>query len=565
MAAGPAYAAPGGLDLSFGSGGFATAPANSTYPSTGANEIALTPTGQILAAGLLYDGSIYRFSVQRFNSNGSIDTSFGDGGLATAALPAGTAINAVTGVGAQPDGSVVVGARVYPTPAATPGKFAVVRFTPTGELDTGFDGDSAGNGILQLEIGPILPPAPSETARKLIVEPSGKIVMSGGSYYSSTASLAIGRLNADGTWDSSFSGDGKLSVPFNTTAVDFKALADVPGDAGYVIGGFALPGGGPTITQPTLVRITEGGALDSSFAGGPGNKSATPGIVTYYWSADNTQLGEVVAVAPAPGGGFVAGGYQNTPASGTFLGMARYSASGALDPSFGTSGVRLSQIGGGNSGVNDLAVQPDGKILGGLSGVDFNTGFVGRFHTDGSPDTTFGSGGLVDPTSAGISRVALQPDGKLVTTVARLGQTNTTLMRLLADDPVVPEIVPELKITSPSKRKLKRSKLRTLAGTAGPAGLVKKVEIALRRKDSKLLKKKKRCAWLSSTKVKFKHTKASKGKCSKPYFRKASGTTKWKYRVTKSLPVGSYALTARVTLIDGRSASKTFSFKLKRK
>ena len=75
---------------------------------------------------------------------------------------------------------------------------------------------------------------------------------------------------------------------------------------------------------------------------------------------------------------------------------------------------------------------------------------------------------------------------------------------LLADDPVVPPADPVLTITSPSKKKLKRAKLRKLAGTAGPAGLVKKVEVALLRKDSKLLKKKKRCQWLSSAKAKFK-------------------------------------------------------------
>ncbi|MGK2878484.1 MAG: delta-60 repeat domain-containing protein [Solirubrobacterales bacterium] len=572
-----ALAAPGDLDPTFGVGGFATAPTNATFPSTGAEEIALTASGQILAAGSLYDAGAYSISVQRFNPDGSIDSSFGDGGLATAALPAGTAINAVTGVGAQPDGSVVVGARVYPTtPINAPGLFAVIRFTSSGQLDPTFDGDSVGNGILMLNIGPPGPPAPSETARKLIVEPSGKIVMSGESYYEAYmsagaySSLAIGRLNVDGTWDSSFSGDGKLSIPFTTTDLDFRALADVPGDAGYVMGGRVLPGGGPTITQPTLVRITEGGALDTSFIGGAGNHSPTPGIVTYYWSADNTQLGEINTVAPAPGGGFVAGGYQNThpdPSTyATFMGLARYTATGALDTSFGTSGVRLLQIGGGGSAAYDLAVQPDGKTLGGLAGVDSNTGFVGRFNTDGSTDAGYGSSGLVNPSALNASRIELQPDGKLVVSVARSGQANTTLMRLLPDPPATssrPIDPPTATVTSPKSKSMKASKLHLLSGTAGPSGSVKSVKVALQRKDSKALKKKRRCYWMKGMKAKFKSVKATKGRCSKPYYLSASGTNSWKYRVTRTLPKGSYVLTVRVTLLDGRTGLFKMNFRLK--
>lgn len=568
-----AAAAPGDLDAAFGLGGFATAPTNSTFPTTGANEIALTDTGQILAAGSINDAGIYRVSVQRFNSDGTIDSSFGDGGLATAALPSGMAINVVTGVGAQPDGSVVVGARVYPTPAATPGQFAVIRFTPSGQLDTGFDGDSAGNGILLLTIGPPGPPSPSETARKLIVEPSGKIVMSGESFYAAYggsgqySSLAIGRLNVDGTWDTGFSTDGKLSIPFSTSDLDFWTLTDVPGDAGYVMGGRALPSSGPTITQPTLVRIKEDGTLDTSFTGDSENKSPTPGIVTYYWSSDNTRLGEIRAVAPAPGGGIVAGGYQNVLLGPTtFLGLARYTVSGARDTSFGTNGVMLEQVGGGPSTAYDIALQSDGKILAGLAGKDGNTGFVGRFNTDGSSDTSFGNGGVVDPAAQNVDRVMLQSDGKVVAKVARGGQTNTTLMRLLtAPDAAPGSGAPTVKITSPPKRSLKASKLKSFAGTAGPAGSIKKVEIALQRKNSKLLKKHKKCSWLSSSKAKFKNNSAKHGKCSKLRYLKASGTTNWKYKLSKSVPVGSYALTARVTLISGAIAKKTYAFKLTKK
>ncbi|MFT4050175.1 MAG: hypothetical protein QM648_10125 [Solirubrobacterales bacterium] len=562
-------AAPGALDTSFGIGGFATAPINTTYPGSVAYDIALSPTGQIVAAASRNDGGVYRVMVQRFNADGSTDTSFGDGGLATAEIPTGFAINVVAGVGVQPDGSVVVGARVYPTPATTPGVFAVIRFTPSGQLDTGFDGDSAGNGILMLTVGPPGPPNPSEVLRDLIVEPSGKIVMAGDSEYSGHANLSVGRLNPDGTWDTSFSGDGKFSQVFTTTDLDFWSIADVPGDGGYAIGGRLLPGSGPTITQPTVVRIKEDGTLDTSFTGGVGNLSPTPGVVTYLWSTDNTRLGEIKAVVADPAGGFIAGGYQNAPLPNPgYYGLARYTATGALDPSFGSGGLKIDRIGGGGSAIYDLAVQPNGKILAGMSGVDSNTGFVGRFNSDGSPDTSFGNDGVVDPAAYAADRIALQPDGKLVVSVRRTGQTETTLMRLLtADDPIstLPVLTPTVKISTPAKKSLKTSKLKAISGTAGPAGSIAKVEIALQRKDSKLLKKHKKCAWLSSSKAKFKNSSAKKGKCRSPRYLKVAGSTSWKYKLKKTLPVGSYALTARVTLTSGAIATKTYSFKLTKK
>jgi hypothetical protein len=82
--------------------------------------------------------------------------------------------------------------------------------------------------------------------------------------------------------------------------------------------------------------------------------------------------------------------------------------------------------------------------------------------------------------------------------------------------------------------------------------------------DKKLLKKKKKCEWLSSGKAKFKRTKAKKGKCSSPYYRTAAGTDKWNYRISKPLPAGSYKLTVRVTSTSGQTALKTYSFKLKK-
>jgi uncharacterized delta-60 repeat protein len=93
-----------------------------------------------------------------------------------------------------------------------------------------------------------------------------------------------------------------------------------------------------------------------------------------------------------------------------------------LDPSFGSGGTVLSDLA---SGASAIALQPDGKIV--LAGSDFDSQglqrlVVTRFNADGSPDSTFGSGGKValqlgsgPVPSSGATAVALQPDdGKIV-------------------------------------------------------------------------------------------------------------------------------------------------------
>jgi predicted phage tail protein len=114
-------------------------------------------------------------------------------------------------------------------------------------------------------------------------------------------------------------------------------------------------------------------------------------------------------------------------------------------------------------------------------------------------------------------------------------------------------------ITAPAKKSIKSSKLKTLSGTAAANTSVTKVEIALQRSDSKLLKSKKQCLWLKN-KSKFAKVKAVKKKCSTPKWLVAKGTANWSYRVSK-LSKGSYVLSVRATPAGGdagRTAVKKF-------
>lgn len=557
---GPAAAAPGDYDPSFGTAGVATAPPSTSLAGTGANAITIDAQGRIVTAGSTYDtlSSRWVFTVHRFLPSGAMDEGFGTDGLAIIPMTDEWSINTVAGVGIQPDGRIVVGARVQPlSPINAPGKYGVVRLTSTGVLDTDFDGGVAADGILRLEVGPNGPPAGSEVERRLSVDETGRILISGGTYYEGPPTqmrATMARLTPQGTFDTSFSSDGKFDLLLPTSDSDLKAFADMPGANGYALGGRTIPNTGPTVGQPTIVRVSEAGDPVSGFTS---SLSSTPGRSTTYWQGDPTKLAEIYALVGLPGGGILAGGYQNPG----YAVLAKYTPTGGLDPSFGVGGVRMLQLGGGFSMVNELVLQPDGKILAAMNGTDANHGFVARFRTNGLLDPTFGTGGVVEiGPSGGADALALQSDGKVVA-VARRGAPDTTVVRLLGDPslPASPSVV----VTSPAGKKVKAKKLKALSGTAGPAPSVATVRIALQRVDKQLLREDQRCLWLVNHKARFKKVKETGTRCDPPVYRRATGKSAWKYALRKRLRVGTYVLHAQVRLDDGRTATVRKRFRVK--
>src|SRR5262245_16146517 len=106
---GGALAASSDFDPSFGSGGLAAVTTDAGYGTYGASYVALAPDGKIVAVSADQDS----VGVERFTANGLPDTTFSTDGLAFADVPGPDQINTLTGVGVQPDGSVVLSARLY--------------------------------------------------------------------------------------------------------------------------------------------------------------------------------------------------------------------------------------------------------------------------------------------------------------------------------------------------------------------------------------------------------------------------------------------------------------------
>jgi uncharacterized delta-60 repeat protein len=159
---------------------------------------------------------------------------------------------------------------------------------------------------------------------------------------------------------------------------------------------------------PTPSRA-EPGQLDVAF-GVDGQRTTDLGG-TYDWG---------YATAVQPDGRILAAGVTNSRGTYDFV-VTRYLAGGALDPSFGDSGVAITDFGGSKDWAYALALQPDGRIV--VAGVSDRSGSqdfaLARYDSTGHLDPSFGNGGLVltpvrPLTTDIVHGLAIQPDGKIV-------------------------------------------------------------------------------------------------------------------------------------------------------
>jgi uncharacterized delta-60 repeat protein len=195
---------------------------------------------------------------------------------------------------------------------------------------------------------------------------------------------------------------GDLDSTFNTTGVATTAVTANNDEAHAVAiqpdGKIVTVGRSVGATEFALVRYTSAGALDTTFG--------TGGIVRTAFAQASLN-----AVALQADGKIVVGGFTQSPQVFT---VARYTAAGTLDGSFGSAGI-VTTSAGGNSEVFGLAIQPDGKIVAaGKGGGDF---VVVRYNPGGSLDLSFNFTGVVTTSfggDEGATAVKLQSDGKIV-------------------------------------------------------------------------------------------------------------------------------------------------------
>lgn len=190
----------------------------------------------------------------------------------------------------------------------------------------------------------------------------------------------------------------------------------------------------------------------------------------------------------------------------------------------------------------------------------------------GAPDPSFGDAGYSGralPGNGWANAAALTTTDRVIVVGHDSGNV-TALSVKLRDDPVLPLIpTASARIKSPGKSRLRRKKLKRIAGTAvGTGAAVARVEIALIKIGSR---KSKRCVWLRSGKPSFRKVRKPRSGCKVQRWIKANGTGKWSLKLKRSLPAGKYKVYARATPVGGfpqasftRAAGNYRAFSLKR-
>ncbi|MDB5309626.1 MAG: hypothetical protein JWO38_3828 [Gemmataceae bacterium] len=327
---------------------------------------------------------------------GTLDPSFGTTGTVTTTF---AGVSQAAAVALQRDGNIVVAGTADATGVSD---FALARYLPNGTPDLGFDN----TGQLTFGFGG------TDVATAVAIQADGKIVEAGytnvGGAGGNPNNFALTRVNADGSVDTTFNGNGIKTIDFG--ADDRATGVVVQPDGKIVVVGFtSLPGG----ADFAVARLNADGSLDTTFN--------TTGMEAINFGG----IDDANAVVLQPDGkivvvGFTAPAGAPTPGVHTNIAVARLTTTGALDTSFNTTGTETVDL-GLDARANAVALQPDGKlVLAGTTGTGSVTNFlIARLRSGGGLDTSFNTTGseLVGfgATTAGAATgVAVQPDGNIV-------------------------------------------------------------------------------------------------------------------------------------------------------
>jgi|GEM_PF-2594243 len=267
----------------------------------------------------------------------------------------------------------------------------------SGTLDTGFDTD----GKVFTDFGG------TDTARAIAIDGSNRVVVAG----DSGSSFILARYLTDGSLDSTFDGDGLVTTAIGSSA-QAQAIAIIPSgpDAGkIVVGGFFF--NGANNLDFVVSRYLPNGSLDAGF--GTGGTTVT--------NFAGTSADQIFAIALQSDGKIIAVG-----SSGGNFALARFTAAGALDGTFGTSGKVTTDIGTGTEDqAASVAIDSSDRIV--VVGTSDSDLAVARYTVAGALDASFDGDGkkVVDIGSGSVdvgSGVAIDGTGRIIASATSGGK-----------------------------------------------------------------------------------------------------------------------------------------------
>lgn len=385
---------------------------------------AIDAQNRLYGAGWVASGSDQMMAVARFRSNGQLDPSYGNGGVATVNVaPGGKAVELARGIVVQSSGKVVVSGPIEhdPTGSGDAGKdtdIALARFDQNGKLDATF----GTGGVVKLDLSTGVADGTAyrgDTTWGLTGLANDKLAVIGAQVGVGEGrkdhDFAVVRLNADGTRDANFGTGGVALVGVGPNVSETpKNAVELP-DGRLVVTGYANVDG---IVKVVLFRLTPQGALDPTFG---------TGGLTVEQLLGNVAESYAVALT---GNRLVTTGYgKDTAEAKVDLITGGFTLDGRLDPTFGTNGtVRIDVAGEDDRGRHVVGLPNGGALLVGSGKPTGNNldAMVVKLTPAGALDATFGTNGrqLFDiggPNDAFFG-VALSPDKSRVAVVGYLGR-----------------------------------------------------------------------------------------------------------------------------------------------
>lgn len=427
-----------------------------------AKAMAVQADGKVIVAGTSTStGGSSNIVIERFNSDGTLDATFGADGNSDGTpdgvvnLDLGTSSDDAKAVAIQADGKIVVAGNSTPTGGSS--NVVLARLDKNGKLDATFgaDGNADGtpDGVVQVSFG-----NGDDAVDAIAIQQDGKIVVAGDTTSNTgngSQNMVVARVNANGSLDATFGAgtadgtpDGVVSLSLGAGNDEAKAVA-IQANGKIVIAGNTI--GSDNSSNIAVARLNGDGSLDATF--GVGNADGTPdGVVAVSLSNGDDKA---KAVALQADGKILVGGVTLAADNSSNVAVARLNSDGTADASFGAGtadgtpdGSVAVSFGAGDDKLKGLLLQADGKILiaGSNTAADGSTNaVVARFNSNGALDSSFGEDSS-DGTPNGVVSIslgsgddsaealALQADGKILIAgdhVASDGSSNIFVARLI--------------------------------------------------------------------------------------------------------------------------------------
>ena len=319
----------------------------------------------------------------RLSPTGSLDTSFGQGGIATVKLAmGGKTAEFARGVVVQSGGKIVIAGPVEHDPSATGDAardtdIAVVRFDSTGQLDPTF----GINGIVRLDLSTEVVDGPAfrgDTSWGLTLLPEDDLLVVDGKLADGAGrtdiDYAVVKLAPNGAVDTTFEETGRVTL-------DVEQGGDSPRTA------IVQPDGTNHVVTTVLFRLLQNGRFDSSFG--------TNGVVSVALLASVAEAYDVAL----QGQNLVIAGYGRAVSPGTVdIISARFFPDGTWDKTYGEKGVAMIDVAGQDDRSRKVAILPDQRVLivgQGKPTATAQDGAVVLLTPDGQRDTTLNGNGVV--------------------------------------------------------------------------------------------------------------------------------------------------------------------------